>query len=89
MIPMIPMRRKPIRRPAALAVLGGLLLLAAGGPSFAQDPGAPTKVQGPKILIEETTFDWGRVLHGEVVEHTFKVKNVGTETLRITKVQPG
>ena len=83
---------KLLSHAALLLVIGGALTLTIGGEARAldaqADPATPGKI-GPKILIEEPNFDWGRVLHGEVVEHTIRVKNVGDELLRITKVQPG
>lgn len=44
----------------------------------------------PQILVEEPIHDWGNVKATEVtLEHTFVVKNTGTEPLKITKVKPG
>lgn len=40
----------------------------------------------PEIMISEEEHDFGEVKQGEVLEHTFKVFNVGTETLVIQKV---
>ena len=44
---------------------------------------------GPRIVIEERLFDARQVKEGEVIEHTFTVKNKGKEVLEIRKVSPG
>jgi len=57
-----------------------LLLLAASGNVSAQ-------LTGAVIAWEKSTFDFGDVVQGEKVEHTFKFKNTGNEPLVITNVQ--
>ena len=42
---------------------------------------------GPIIGWEKSVFDFGDIVQGEQVEHTFKFKNTGTEALVITNVQ--
>ncbi len=44
--------------------------------------------KGPKIEIKEMRYDFGKILKGTAVSHTFEVKNVGSEQLVIEKVQP-
>jgi hypothetical protein len=44
---------------------------------------------GPRIVIEEKSFDAKEVKEGEVIEHTFIVNNKGEEVLEIRKVSPG
>lgn len=65
----------------------------AQGGVFPQDDGfgppIPPRIEGPKIAIEEPNFHWGKVLHGEVVEHVYRVYNQGSSTLRISNVKPG
>ena len=46
-------------------------------------------VTGPRMVIEEPTFDAGKVDQGTVLDHSFIVKNTGDEELQITKVDPG
>jgi hypothetical protein len=41
------------------------------------------------MVLVETEHDWGTVLHGEVVEHSYPVRNEGDDVLRITSVKPG
>lgn len=38
-------------------------------------------VNGPRIAVEETSFDFGKVPLDKVVSHTFKIKNVGNAPL--------
>jgi hypothetical protein len=48
----------------------------------AQSPSA-----GAAITWDENTYDFGEIIAGEKVEHTFKFSNTGTEPLVITNVQ--
>lgn len=41
--------------------------------------------EAPKAVFRETGFDFGRTMHGSVVEHDFWVKNEGSATLKIVK----
>jgi len=43
----------------------------------------------PKALMPQTTWDFGKVPQGSVVSHSYQIKNIGTDTLRIIKVRPG
>lgn len=52
-------------------------------------PPPPPATRGPKMVLVETEHDWGTVLHGEVVEHSYPVRNEGDDVLRITSVKPG
>ncbi len=42
---------------------------------------------GPVITWEKNVFDFGDIVQGDKVEHTFKFKNTGKEPLIITNVQ--
>ncbi|TET85661.1 MAG: DUF1573 domain-containing protein [Desulfobacteraceae bacterium] len=44
---------------------------------------------GPRMVLEEKYFDAKQVKEGEIIEHTFKVLNVGDRSLEIKKVKPG
>jgi len=42
----------------------------------------------PKAVIEETTYDAGPVVRGEIITHDFIVRNEGTGLLEISQVRP-
>jgi hypothetical protein len=46
---------------------------------------AAAGAEAPKAVFRETGFDFGRAMHGTVVEHDFWVKNEGPATLKIVK----
>lgn len=58
-----------------------LLLVAVAIPAWTQSG------TGAVITWERPTYDFGDVVQGEKVEHTFKFTNTGTEPLVITNVQ--
>jgi hypothetical protein len=43
----------------------------------------------PKAFMPETTWDFGKVPQGNIVSHSYWIKNTGTDTLKIIKVRPG
>ena len=47
------------------------------------------EIAGPRLVLEERTFEHDAVEQGAIIEHTFKVHNQGDETLEIKKVVPG
>jgi Protein of unknown function (DUF1573)/HYDIN/CFA65/VesB-like, Ig-like domain len=69
-----------------LALLIGLI---AAGSAAAQDvpgitgPSAAPPGPQPKILVENPLYDFGTALEGTMVNHTFRIKNVGKSTLII------
>ena len=48
---------------------------------------ARSQATGPVIAWEKQTHDFGDIVQGDKVEHTFKFKNTGSEALVITNVQ--
>jgi hypothetical protein len=72
-----------------------MLLLAAGlafaaTAAHAQAP-APkmakaAKVAGPQIEFSEVKYDFGSIKQGDIVDHTFKFKNTGTQPLVISNI---
>lgn len=48
-----------------------------------------SKAGPPKISFSETLWDFGRTPQQSHVSHTFWIKNVGGDTLRIINVKPG
>ena len=69
--------------PLALATL----LLAGFVPAGAQDPA--TAPGSPRIVVEVSEIDMGRLIRGDVGTATFHVRNDGSETLHIRQVKPG
>lgn len=61
-----------------------LALLAVVG--YLRAMPSQNSVDGPRIQVEPTTFDFGRVETGRVVEHRFAVENIGSKVLEITRV---
>ena len=59
------------------------LLAFFGYSSLAQEP------RGPKMVLKERVFDFKEVKKWEVIAHTFKVLNLGDQTLKIIRVKPG
>ena len=45
--------------------------------------------QKPTLVIPENKHDAGTQWEGEIVSHTYEVKNEGTAELQILKVKPG
>jgi len=82
------------------ALLFAILLFPAGG-LLADDSGLPeppaaepaspgaTPGSAPVLEIPENVHDWGKAFKGEVLEHTFPVRNAGRSVLEIRDVKPG
>ena len=64
-----------------------VLTLAMAGSSLAQDKPAAEKKDGAIITFDEKTYDFGDIMQGDKVEHTFYFTNTGNEPLIITNVQ--
>lgn len=45
------------------------------------------KTVGPAIAWEKASYDFGDIVQGEKVEHTFKFTNTGNQPLIITNIQ--
>ncbi|MDB5233266.1 MAG: hypothetical protein JWR44_259 [Hymenobacter sp.] len=52
----------------------------------AQPAKAAGPVAGPAITFEESKYDFGSVVQGGTVDHTFKFKNTGTAPLVISNI---
>ena len=72
-----------------IGALALLWLLPAVPGAFAENGTDPAPVPGPRLEVESEKFDLGQVNRGASVEAQFKLKNVGSEPLRILKVKPG
>jgi len=46
-------------------------------------------IDGPHLSLPDSTFDFGYVLQGSTVSHTFRLCSTGSDTLRIIKIRPG
>ena len=73
-------KEKPIRTLGRLSLLA--LLTAAGGLCAS---GAQAQ---PKVTFPGAPWDFGQVLQDQAVSHQFEVKNVGKDTLFISRVKP-
>ena len=51
-------------------------------------PKQDVRTSFPKIIIDETVFEFKPIYEGEPVVHTFIVKNAGSDALVIEKVKP-
>ena len=60
-------------------ILTVALILGISGGSYA----------APKILVPETSWDFGHVPQNSTLTHDYWIKNIGTDTLKIIKVRPG
>jgi hypothetical protein len=50
---------------------------------------APGVFAVPKLYIEDPTFDFGFAPQQSKISHTFWLKSVGDDTLKILRVNPG
>ncbi len=46
------------------------------------------QVIGPKLILQQTEHDFGNIIQGEEVSHTFVITNGGDDLLKITSVKP-
>ncbi len=51
-------------------------------------PIPPKDFAPPKLVVEEAVYDWGAVVRGTVVTHTFQLHNKGGTPLIIQRVKP-
>lgn len=62
-----------------------VFMLGMAATVFAQEAGQ--KEDGPVITFDKKTHDFGDIVQGDKVEHTFHFTNTGNEPLIITNVQ--
>ena len=74
-----------LRRLISALVLALALALSA---TAQQDSGAKP-ADGPKLIIESFTHDFGEVKSGTPLRYAFKIKNTGKTDLLIQSVTPG
>jgi hypothetical protein len=58
-------------------------------PKVESQKGKTSGENQPAIMIEQKMFDAGEVWEGDVVNHSFIVKNTGKAELNISNVKPG
>lgn len=64
-----------------------VFILGMAGHGFAQQAQSTEKKDGAVITFEKKTHDFGDIMQGDKVEHTFYFTNTGNEPLIITNVQ--
>ena len=72
---------------ATMTVLSLILMTAAG--AAGQTATQAATIQGPKLHIPDSTFEFGTTPQRSTISHVFWLHNIGTDTLRIIKVVPG
>lgn len=71
-------------------LLGACAMLALTATSVcAQEGATPATAAQPRLEVPEVSFNFGYVPQGASIAHTFWLRNVGGDTLRITDVRPG
>jgi len=46
------------------------------------------EIKGPRIECKEMRHDLGKVVEGTQASHVFEIRNLGSETLVIERIQP-
>ncbi len=81
-----------LRRSIAAGLVLGCLTLGtaqpAAGVQVSSTAPAAERAAGPKIVVTEPVFSFGRQEFGQVIEHTFIVTNTGDQPLEIRDVRP-
>ncbi len=65
-----------------------ILAVAVAMVTAAAAPCRAEAVSAPRMMIEETSHDFGIVDEGSVLTHAFTVRNTGDRPLEIKKVTP-
>jgi len=73
---------------------GGALLRYAGGKNEVTPPPTQQQAATPAVaqehghlVFEQSFFDFGKVIEGDIVKHTFKFKNAGAGKIKILKTE--
>lgn len=74
-----------------LSILGFTLLVVIGGVfmiSKSEGPGKVVASQNAQVVADEKSFDWGEIKYdGPKAAKTFRIRNNGTEVLKLTNVK--
>lgn len=76
-------QRHRTKRILRIGLLPGFLVLLCFNMLLAQE------VRVPKLSLVEDRFDFKQVIEGEIVSHSFIIRNQGNDTLKILQVKPG
>ena len=72
---------EPARRKSGIRiVLGAAVLVLAAGALWAGG------TVGPRLVVHEERYDFGRVQEGTEAVHVFEVRNGGDQTLEIQRI---
>ncbi|MBU0678756.1 MAG: DUF1573 domain-containing protein [Verrucomicrobia bacterium] len=71
-----------------LAATGALLYICLSVGSYAQEVTNAAAQLVPQIVCVQPSYDFGKADSGQVIEHTFEVRNSGQTSLEITRVKP-
>lgn len=74
------MRKSQLLSACAMVAMSALTARAQQGAAPANQP---------RLEVPEVSFNFGYVPQGASISHTFWLRNVGGDTLRITDVRPG
>lgn len=64
-----------------LAAMSLIALALIGAVAPAQE------YEGPKVLVDQLKYHFGKVVQGEQAEHVFELRSVGKEALVIDRIQ--
>lgn len=81
------MRLKNITLTFLLSLALTAVVFAQSGQDQAKADKADAK-SAPKLVVDNTKFEFGKVKEGEEISHVFKIKNEGTAELVIANVSP-
>lgn len=70
-----------------MKIVASMLLLGLALAGAAQEAQEEAPVSGPKIYFAETSHEFGDIIQGDKVEHTFTFENTGNEPLILTDVR--
>lgn len=79
-------RRKRLSRFGIFATLV-IVLLAFGGRTWSEEAASKSRLKGARIFFPQPVYDFGTVLVGQVVMHTFSFTNIGDQTLELSEVK--
>lgn len=76
-----------LKKITLLVTLFSTLALSAFGQEQAKTEKADDKA-APKLVVDNTKFEFGKVKEGEEISHVFKIRNEGAAELVIVNVSP-